>query len=83
MKLKYLAIILILLIGTLLGTVYYYGFDPSLLTQLSFYENLANPSVRIVRVQEGLRKEEIAEIMFDKLDWGRRKKMILLMPILL
>ena len=74
MKLKYLAIILILLIGTLLGIVYYYGLDPSLLTKLSFYENLANPSVRIVRVQEGLRKEEIAEIMFDKLDWGGAKK---------
>ena len=74
MKLKYLAIILILLIGTLLGIVYYYGLDPSLLTKLSFYENLANPSVRIVRVQEGLRKEEIAEIMFDKLDWGEAQK---------
>ncbi|MEK7060168.1 MAG: endolytic transglycosylase MltG [Patescibacteria group bacterium] len=74
MKLKYLAILLILLIGTLLGIVYYYGLDPSLLTKLSFYENLANPSVRIIRVQEGLRKEEIAEIMFNKLDWGEAQK---------
>ncbi|MCX6751550.1 MAG: endolytic transglycosylase MltG [Candidatus Nomurabacteria bacterium] len=74
MKLKYLATLLVLLIGTLLGIVYYYGLDPALLTKLSFYENLANPSVRIVRVQEGLRKEEIAEVMFNKLDWGEAQK---------
>ncbi len=74
MKLKYLIILFVLLVGTLLGIVYYYGLDPSLLTQLSFYQNLANPSVRIVRVQEGLRKEEIAEIMMDKLDWGEIQK---------
>jgi UPF0755 protein len=74
MKLKYLIILLILLVGTLLGIVYYYGFDPSLLTQLSFYQNLANPSVRIVRVQEGLRKEEIAEVLLNKLDWGEAQK---------
>jgi UPF0755 protein len=74
MKLKYLIIVFVLLVGTLLGVVYYYGFDPSLLTQLSFYQNLANPSVRIVRVQEGLRKEEIAEVLLNKLDWGEAQK---------
>lgn len=74
MKLKYLIALLVLLIAALLGIVFYYGFDPALLTQLSFYENLANPSMRIVRVQEGLRKEEIAQIMFDKLDWGEAQK---------
>ena len=74
MKLKYLIILLILLIGTLLGIVFYYGLDPSLLTKLSFYQNLANPSIRIVRVQEGLRKEEIAEVMVNKLDWGETQK---------
>lgn len=74
MKLKYLITLLVLLIGTLLGIVYYYGLDPSLLTQLSFYESLANPSIRIVKVQEGLRKEQIAEVMFNKLDWGEVQK---------
>lgn len=74
MKLKHLIILLVLLIGTLLGIVYYYDLDPALLTKLSFYQNLANPSVRIVGVQEGLRKEQIAEIMVNKLNWGETQK---------
>jgi UPF0755 protein len=74
MKLKYYVLILILLVGALLGIVYYYGLDPTLLTKLSFYQSLANPSIRIVKVQEGLRKEEIAEIMFNKLDWDEKEK---------
>ncbi len=73
-KLKYLVGVLFLLVGTLFGVVYYYGFDPSLLADLSFYENLANPSMRIIRVQEGLRKEQIAEVIADKLDWGPVQK---------
>ncbi len=58
----------------LFGVVYYYGFDLKVLTSLSFYENLANPSVRIVKIREGLRKEEIAEIMVDKLGWSEEQK---------
>ncbi len=52
----------------------YYHLDYSLLKSLSFYENLANPSVRIVRIQEGLRKEEIADIFAAKLDWTEKEK---------
>lgn len=74
MKLKYLIILLLLLIGTLFGMVYYYGLDPSILTQLSFYENMANPSVHIVKIQEGLRKEEIADIVANKLSWDKKEK---------
>ncbi len=48
----------------------YYGFDPRVLATLSFYENLANPSVQIIRIQEGLRKEEIADVIGDKLGWS-------------
>lgn len=59
---------------TILSTVSYYGFNWSILASLSFYENLANPSVRIVRIQEGLRKEEIAEIMAEKLNWSEKEK---------
>lgn len=54
--------------------VVYYRFDPSLLTRLSFYLNLANPYVRIVRVQEGLRKEEVAQVLKDRLDWNEQDK---------
>lgn len=54
--------------------MFYYDFSFSELASLSFYQNLANPSVRIVRVQEGLRKEEIAEIMGNKLNWDEKEK---------
>jgi UPF0755 protein len=60
--------------GSLVGLVEYYHFDWAQLADASFYENLANPSVRIIRVQEGLRKEEIANIMADKLDWSSSEK---------
>ncbi len=74
MKLRYLFTFLILIIGSLFFTVFYYGIDPALLTKLSFYVNLANPYVRIVRVPEGLRKEEIAEVVADKLGWDEKQK---------
>ncbi len=54
--------------------VSYYNFNFQDLLSLSFYENLANPSVRIVQVREGMRKEEIAEIMADKLGWNDFQK---------
>jgi UPF0755 protein len=70
MKWKIVITLFIASIVSLASTVVYYRFDPSVLTTLSFYENLANPSVRIVRIQEGLRKEEIAKIIGDKLGWN-------------
>ena len=74
MKLKYLATIVLVLLGILLGIVYYYDVSPTLLTKLSFYQSLANPSVRIIRVQEGLRKEEVAEILTNQLNWDEEEK---------
>lgn len=56
-------------VGGLVGMMNHYNFDFSLLGSLEFYQNLANPSIRIVNVQEGLRKEEIAEVMANKLGW--------------
>lgn len=73
-RFKTVFITFVLLAGGLFYTVIHYGFDPALLTKLSFYANLANPYVRIVRVEEGLRKEEIAEVMADKLGWGEKEK---------
>ncbi len=61
-------------IFSLVGIVYYYHIDPALLASLSFYENLANPYVRIVRVQEGMRKEQIADLMAEKLGWDETQK---------
>lgn len=74
MKLKIIFTFFTLLAGTLFFIVFHYGFDPSLLAQLSFYENLANPYMRIVRVEEGLRKEEVADVMAQKLGWDQKEK---------
>lgn len=67
---KYILVVPFLFALVVLFVVFYYKFDPELLTRLSFYVNLANPSMRIVRVQEGLRKEEIAQVLENKLDWS-------------
>ena len=74
MRKGYVILAVLLVILSIVDIFSYYGFDFSLLSELSFYENLANPSVRIVRIQEGLRKEEIAEIIGEKLDWSEGQK---------
>src|SRR3989344_751792 len=71
---KYIFMFLVLFTLIVLSIVVYYKFDPALLTRLSFYVNLANPYMRIVRVEEGLRKEEIAQVVANKLDWGEQEK---------
>ena len=68
-KLRFILAVAFLSVGTLVGIVFYFNMDPELMTKLSFYANLANPSVEIVRVQAGLRKEEVAEILTHKLNW--------------
>lgn len=74
MKWKYLIILALIAIGGLSGLVFYYGFGWSDLASLSFYENLANPSVRIIKVPEGLRKEEVADVVGKKLGWNDLEK---------
>ncbi len=78
MKWKHVIFLLILAIIGFLAFVFYYGFTWRDLASLSFYENLANPSVRIVRLSDGLRKEEVAHIVGDKLGWNdsQRKQFI-------
>ncbi|MFA6520650.1 MAG: endolytic transglycosylase MltG [Candidatus Paceibacterota bacterium] len=71
---KYFFILPVLVASIILPIFFYYRFDPELLTKLSFYVNLANPYMRIVRIQEGLRKEEVADVMADKLDWNDADK---------
>ena len=56
------------------GIGLYYRLDPTLFTKLSFYLDLANPSVKMVRVQEGLRKEQVADLLSTKLGWDETKK---------
>lgn len=77
MKWKYVVFLLVCastsLIG-LVGIVKYYGFEWSVLADLSFYESLANPSVRIVKIVPGLRKEQIADIVGNKFGWDDAEK---------
>ncbi|MFA7285903.1 MAG: endolytic transglycosylase MltG [Candidatus Paceibacterota bacterium] len=74
MKQKYIFGLFFSVIILLLVVIFYYKFDQSLLTRLSFYLDLANPSVKVVRVEPGLRKEQIAEIVGDKLFWNDLEK---------
>ncbi|MFZ2620896.1 MAG: endolytic transglycosylase MltG [Minisyncoccia bacterium] len=74
MKWKYVVGLGIVVAGSFIGMMLYYNLDWSLLSSLSFYENLANPSMRIIRIQEGLRKEEIAQVVGDKLGWDDKEK---------
>lgn len=61
-------------VGSFLTMFFYYGFDLSLLTSLSFYGDIANPSMRVLRIQEGLRKEEIVELVGQKLNWDEKER---------
>ncbi len=74
MKWKTIIFLFVCVAGGLCGIVRYYGFDWDVLATLSFYENLANPSVRIIKIQEGLRKEEIADVVGSKLGWDDKEK---------
>lgn len=74
MKKKYILLSIILVAILMTSVVVFYRLDPSVLTRLSFYLDLANPSVKVVQVQEGLRKEQIAEVLGEKLDWDAVEK---------
>ena len=74
MKLRYIIAIFLVSVGTLFGLIKYYNIDPTLLSSISFYEDIANPSIRVVRVPEGLRKEQIADLMATKLGWDDTEK---------
>src|ERR1035437_7980038 len=74
MKWKNVIFLLSVAVLGFLTFVFHYGFTWQDLASLSFYENLANPSVRIVRVVEGLRKEEVANVVGDKLGWNVSQK---------
>jgi UPF0755 protein len=73
-KLRYIILPFSILAVVFGVVVYYYKIDSGLLTRLSFYLDLANPAMRLVNVQEGLRKEEIAEVVAKKLNWDEQDK---------
>lgn len=73
MKRKLIKILFLCLALIPVLVVIFYKFDPEVLTRLSFYVNLANPSMRIVRIDPGLRKEQVAKKLEEKLDWSPEK----------
>ncbi|MFA6353404.1 MAG: endolytic transglycosylase MltG [Candidatus Paceibacterota bacterium] len=73
-KFKVFLVLIALCFGVIVSILFYYSLDPALLAKISFYLDLANPSVRIIRIQEGLRKEEVAEVMANKLGWDENAK---------
>jgi len=44
------------------------------LLSFEFYQNLANPAVRMIYIQEGWRKEQVAESVGNKLGWDDEEK---------
>lgn len=44
------------------------------LAHIEFYEALANPTIAYVKIQEGYRKEQIAEIMEERFKWDDKDK---------
>lgn len=55
-------------------TILSFNFDKETLTKISFYLDLANPSVKAVKLYPGLRREEIAEVLGNKLAWSENDK---------
>jgi UPF0755 protein len=73
-KTKHLTTGMILSVSALGLLFYTFNIPLSDLTSLSFYENLANPSMRMVNIPEGLRKEEIANTLANDLGWNDFEK---------
>ena len=67
-------ILLIIAFSGFVGVIWNYDFELGELATLSFYENMANPSMRIIRISEGLRKEEVANVLVNKLNWDEKEK---------
>lgn len=73
-KLIHLGSLAVATLSLFLFVLFKYDISLSEFASLSFYENLANPSMRIIKVPEGLRKEEIADVMGNKLSWDEKEK---------
>ncbi len=61
-------------IALLFSVIFYYGFSVGVLLDWSFYQSLANPSIKTVNIREGLRKEEVAEVLTRSLGWSETEK---------
>ena len=66
--------LLVVSAGGLVSVVIHYHFNWSVLADVTFYENLADPSIRIIPVPEGMRKEQVADLVGDNLGWTDTEK---------
>lgn len=73
-KVPYFLILPLIPLFVLGGLMHYYHIPFHDLASLSFYQNLANPSVRMIYIQEGWRKEQVAESVGSKLGWDEEEK---------
>ncbi len=71
---RYALAISAILLLTIFGRVLYYQLDWSVLADLSFYLDMANPSMRIVKIKPGMRQEEVVATISKKLGWTDTEK---------
>lgn len=71
--LKLYGIFVFTVITSVISGFYALGFKAEDMLDISIYQNLANPSVKVVRVYAGLRKEEIAEVFYKNLNWTEKE----------
>lgn len=82
MKWKTVIVLFVIAFTGFIGLILGYNFDTGELTSLAFYQNLANPSMKVVNIKEGLRKEEVASVLAKKLNWNDQEKKEFLSPTL-
>jgi len=73
-KLRWVILLCLLPVAILAFLVFHYNISWNDLASLSFYENLADPSVRIVQIQAGTRKEQVADTLAEDLGWNVTEK---------
>lgn len=73
LKIIHLSLLAVFSISSLFGFAKYNNISLQELASFSFYENLANPSMRLINLKEGLRKEEVGLILENKLGWNEEE----------
>lgn len=60
---------ILMIFSIIISFLFYFGFEAKEILDFSLYQNLANPSMRVVKVYPGLRTEEVARVFYKTLDW--------------
>ena len=78
MNIKTSIFIIFISVFSLFGFAKYYDFPVKNLFSVTFYQSMANPSVRIIRIEKGFRREEVAETLTEGLGWSSSEKLAFL-----